>query len=56
MRRSTLIWLLVAAGPVVGCNTPTAPADGPRVENTHTVLAVPVQKRPVHLKAPIHLR
>jgi len=57
MRRVAQIWLLIAAGPIVGCNAPTAPTDAPRAESSRTVRAVPVQKRPVYVsRAPIHIR
>jgi hypothetical protein len=57
MRRVAQIWLLIAASPVVGCSTPTAPTDAAGHETASTVRAVPVQKRPVYvMSAPIQIR
>ena len=49
MRRIAQIWLLIAAGPVVGCSAPTAPTDAAGDKTAPTERAVPVQKRPVYV-------
>jgi hypothetical protein len=56
MRRVAQIWFLIASSNVVGCSAPTAPSDAARAEAPRTVGAVPVQQRPVHVGATIHLR
>jgi hypothetical protein len=56
MRRVVQIWFLIATSQVAGCSAPTAPSDAARAERPGTVRAVPVQKRPVYVSAPIHLR
>jgi hypothetical protein len=56
VRRVAQIWFLIATSQVAGCGAPTAPSDAVLTPTPPTVQAVPVQKRPVYVGAPIHMR